>query len=329
MLNKKQIRKSNEWVNSNFETKPTTNGWLMLHCPYCDRGREKFKGAIHYGYQRVKCWECDALESIADFIGSNEGLQFAGVLRLLETYKGVDLPVLNYSAVVKNTSVTFPKGYTSILQGTGTLAKRARGYLINRHIDLNFADSIGLGYCIKPGEEYFGRIIIPFFDKGKLVYFIGRDFLVSDPFLRYKNPKTEKIGIGKGEVLFNEEALWFYDSVVLLEGAFDAMSLGKFAIASQGWKLSQKQRNKILESPVKNLCLIPDIGVDNKGVTFLDYAYRTALDFVEFKTVYVVDISPLEHLGKDVNEIGRENIKSLLKGLKPITEQQLLLKLIK
>lgn len=329
MLDKKLLRKANSWVNANFETKPTTNGWIMLHCPYCDRGREKFKGAINYEYQRVKCWECDCLESITDFIGSNEGLKYPGVISLLQGFKGVDLPVLNYSVSKGSKSVNFPKGYKSILDGRGSLAERARGYLINRNIDLNFAESIGLGYCSLPGAEYFGRIIIPFFDRGKLVYYIGRDFLITDPFLRYRNPKTTEIGIGKGEVLFNEEALWVYDTVVLLEGAFDAMTIGKFAIASQGWKLSRVQKSKILESPVKNIYLIPDLGVDNKGVSFLDYAYKTALDFTEFKTVYVVDISPLEHLGKDVNAIGINSIKNLLKGLKPVSEAELLTKLIK
>lgn len=329
MLNKLQLKKSNAWFSGNFDIKLSTNGWYIFDCPYCGRNREKNKAAVKYSWQRVKCWECDASESIVDFIGSVEGLKYHAVLELLAGYKELSIHTLNIKTVSNPDALKFPSGYKPINSGNTLFAKRARTYLEGRKIDLFFAESLHIGYNDNPDSKYFGCIIIPFFSNGTLIYFIARDYINPFPYLRYKNPETEKVGVGKGEVLFNEDALYFYNSVAIVEGAIDAMTVGKFGVSTQGWKLSDIQIGKILEAPVKSLYFIPDLGVDNKGVTFLDYAYKTALRFVDYKKIYIVDLSPFEHIGKDVNQIGIENLKILLRGIKPLSKSDLLLKLMK
>lgn len=309
--------------------KLSTNGWYVFDCPFCDRGREKGKGAVKYSWQRVKCWECGASDTIVDFIGSVEGLKFPAVIELLAGYKELTLPALKIKTVTSDNALNFPEGYKPINTGSGMFARRARTYLERRKIDLDLAEDLKIGYNDNPDSKYFGCLIIPFFNAGVLVYFIARDYITPYPYLRYRNPKTEDVGVGKGEILFNEDALYFYPTVAILEGAIDAMTLGTFAISTQGWKLSDIQIGKILEAPVKNLCFIPDLGTDEKGFTFLAHTYKTALKFVDYKNIYIVDLSPFKHLGKDVNQIGRENVKTLLKGLKPLSKGELLLKCIK
>ena len=110
--------------------------------------------------------------------------------------------------------VEMPKGYTPILEGEGILGKRARSYLTERGFDLTVLDRAGIGYCNEHGlvdkendidEDFFGYIIVPFKRNGLLVYYIGRDYIGN--FLRYKNPAVEKFNVGKGDLLFNEDAL--------------------------------------------------------------------------------------------------------------------------
>ena len=64
--------------------------------------------------------------------------------------------------------------------------------------------------------------------------------------------------------------------------------------------------------------MLPDTGEEN-GETFYQKAARLAMDFIDEKEVVLVNLSELDYLGKDVNEIGRENTLKLVKGTPLLT----------
>ena len=119
-------------------------------------------------------------------------------------------------------------------------------YLQQRKISPN-----GLGYFPKSDSEYSGRIFIPFYENGELVYFLARSYTGSE--LRYKNPP----GLST-DVVFNYDNI--DDTVFIFEGALDALSLDNYpgtAILSNRMKEGQAKKLMGIQS-IKNIVFVPD-----------------------------------------------------------------------
>jgi DNA primase len=294
------------YFNQSFELKrQTRKGWYPMDCPFCDFGRNKLKFAVHFIYDSGKCWECEYRGSLIQVVMDFLGIEYRQAKNLLNDQEEsmMDIQIVEYRKTVQKQSILLPKGYLGILEGEGILSERARNYLTGRRYNLDKLDSMGFGYCIEHDEnyvdDYFGYIILPFKSQGLLKYYIGRDFMGNqDP--KYKNPAEDKFGIGKSDLLFNEDAMSLYDEVFLLEGVFDSLDVGPAAMASMGWSLSDTQKLKILKSDAKRLVVIPDKG-------YYSQAVKTASDFLDHKEVVVINMDnvlPEEPDKGDVNEIG-------------------------
>ena len=99
---------------------------------------------------------------------------------------------------------------------------------------------------------------------------------------RYKNPPTDTFGIGKGDLIFNEDAINTQKRCMVVEGWADALTLEDEGISTQGWSLSSTQKAKMLRGACETYVFVPDKG-------FYLEAVKTALDFIEEKKVYVVE----------------------------------------
>lgn len=263
---------------------------------------------ISFDYNQVKCWHlCFDKIYIIDFIQMIEDVRRFEAYELLELYDSVPI---DYTFIERGSSeisaVELPRGYKSLLGGQGSLGDRARNYLSGRGFDLEYLDNIGVGYCNDHDNEddYFGYIIIPFKRQGKLAYFIGRDFIGNG--LRYKNPPRARFGIGKGEVLFNEEGLYRERRVFLTEGWADAATMGEAGVSMQGLDLGVLQTSMIITSPVEEVVIALDAGQLKQGL-------RQALKLFKFKVCRVLDLKLLKGSGDDINEIGVERILELTK----------------
>jgi DNA primase len=312
-------KKAYTYFKNRFDLKKTSQNWWSFDNPFDPEGEGRRKMAVHFSYEVVKCWRTGYKQDIINFVMDYENISIYNAYKLIEsqTDSNIDLNLLDkvtFSSI--NSNISLPDGFNSILSGDGILGKRARKYLVGRGFDLKTLSNLGFGYVNSEDSEYFGYIIIPFKIKGLLTYYIGRDFIGN--FLRYKNPSKQSIGIGKGDLFYNEDALSLYDTVFLTEGWADALTIGKQGIASMGWYLSNTQKDKILFSKIKRLVMIPDIGHE-KNTSFYQKAANIAFDFLNNKEVYLVDLRPCEKYGKDVNEIGLERVKQLIAETKPLT----------
>ena len=281
----------------------STNGWYSASCPICGK---KNKFAINFNYLTGKCWTGCFSGFLIDIIRIYHGsITYFEAKELIDS---MEPSLLHIPAAVNRAAkskIALPRGYHSILEGDGNLAERAREYLIGRGFDLNYMDRIGVGYVTtqdpNPVNDYFGRIIIPFKREGILSYFIGRTFI--DDYMRYKNPAKEVCGVGKADLLFNEEALYIEPKVYITEGWACAATIQRAGISQQGSTPGVIQRNMILKSPVKEVILVPDANYYMQGLT-------TAKYFMQYKKVKVINLAYFEKagIGKDVNEIGVENL---------------------
>lgn len=286
----------------------SSGGWYSLHCPFCDLGREKWKCAVRFDWQMVKCWECGYREKIILFVADMENLTTYQAREMLAHLEqgSIDLGTLGDMRVSRTSEILLPEGYVGILEGSGHHADLARNYLTNRGFDLTDLDRLGVGYSLtrtESGEDnYFGYIIIPFIRRGLLYYYIARTFLGYEP--KYRNPNAERLGVLKSTLLYNEDALDMRKLVFVNEGVLDAWMYGKYGVATLGWSWSKEQVNKLLTSNCKRIVVVPDAG-------FYKEAIQSCIPLLGKKEIKVLQMDELAHLGKDTNEIGLEPIMKL------------------
>jgi len=324
-------RQAYTYFNKNYHIKKTSKGWYAFKCPFCDELENRKKAAVNFQFGMVKCWICGYKQNVIDFVSDTEGVTYKAAKDILKecTASDVILEEMEDNSHKVYSEIKLPYGYKSILEGDGALGKRARNYLSGRGFDLKALDRMGVGYCseILPDnlkdeeDDYFGYIILPFKSRGVLVYYIGRDFIGN--FLRYKNPKKEQFNVGKSDLIFNEDALYLYDEVFVLEGALDAMTVGREAVSTQGWNWSATQKSKIINSDAEIITLVPDGGVDGRGVPFYVLALELACDIAEHKLVKVVNLNKIE-AGKDVNAIGKDAFMEVYNKCEPMSQMELI-----
>lgn len=110
-------------------------------------------------------------------------------------------------------------------------------------------------YCKGWGKnKYHGRIYVPTYENGKLVYFQARDYIDRDPKWKYMNPSAPR-----------RQVVYFYDRLPEnerlfgAEGPFDSMYLDKYpCTALMGNKTSRAFVQKILWKKPKQFIFIPD-----------------------------------------------------------------------
>ena len=322
------------YFKNNYNLKKTSKGWHAFSCPICNEDSNRKKMAVHFIYKKVKCWVCGYNEFVTKFVSDIEGLDHNKSKELLNKCKpsAVNLDIESIESDRSGkvlATAKLPVGFNSLMDGDGVLGVRARTYVSDRGFDPVRMDNMGFGYCNKKADteesNYFGYLMIPFKDKGRLVYYIGRDYIGN--FLRYKNPDKGDFSVGKGDIFFNEDAIHLYDEVFVLEGWADAFTIGDNAIASLGWKLSVTQISKLIKSEVDIITLVPDSGFDGQGVSFYIRALELALQLIDHKLVKVVD--PKQFVGgKDVNEIGRDSFMKAYNNCEVLDGRSIALKIL-
>jgi hypothetical protein len=274
-------------------------GWLKGECPDC--GRED-KYGIHLGDARTNCFVC----------GYNEPPLF--VVKRMERFKTLQ-ETKDFIKTLKEVRVKFiapkdkvesklilPQGFRLLSVSEASIAKKIKTYLnVERRIELYLIKSQKIGFVSEVGLEYDGYIIFPFYDKDKLVYFQGRA-LSKHKFPKFKNPDEEVTGVGKGNVIYNIDALWKYKEVNCVESILNCLTLFPNTISLEGKEISPWQLNQIRTSPVEivNILLDPDAW---------EQAIALAEKLVPLKSVRIIKLPDNE----DVNSLGKSHTLDILK----------------
>lgn len=133
----------------------------------------------------------------------------------------------------------------------GIFGKKAYNYVLNRKLDESYYPN--LGYVFNSYSRYNERIVIPFFEKERLVYFITRAVDKNNP-LRYLNADK----LDSKQFLFNIDKI--NDEVIICEGTFDAMSItaDQAATCLLSADISVKQLEKLFEKKPNTIIYVPD-----------------------------------------------------------------------
>lgn len=272
------------------------NGWLKCNCPFC--GKEG-KFGINLAMNRTNCFRCGEHPSSIQLAIKLEN--FTTYAELVEYLNKGDFSGYTYIEeaveLKSRKEVYLPEGFKSILLGNSLIAKAARKYVQKRGFNLQEVAMKGWGYVTK--GKYLGYLIIPFHEKGKLVYFNARLFIGNGP--KYNNPETSDTGLGKSFIIYNKDALYMYRMVYICEGALNAETMGERGIASGGKAVSRYQINEIIKSPVERIIILLDPDAKDKAI-------ELALKLVNYKKVKVVFLPE----GTDVNDIGKKKTLKLV-----------------
>ena len=91
------------------------------------------------------------------------------------------------------------------------------------------------------GLDYRLRVIIPIKDiNGRTVSFQGRD-ITGQQELRYKGCPVEKSAVHYKHIVYGSDVAREFNSIVVVEGIFDAWKLGPGAVATFGTSLTPEQ----------------------------------------------------------------------------------------
>lgn len=288
MLNKSIKDKLYGYFIKRFGMHDYTRGWLKGGCPSCGK-EEKF--GVNLYLNKTNCFRCGYHPSPIGVIMDQEGLEtYKEVRDFLNMYEGATYlePVIER---IENINVILPEGFKNLRLGDSFLAKRARSYIESRGFDPDEKSFQGWGYCTT--GKYFGYIIIPFYIGGKLIYFNARKFIGNGP--KYMNPDIKEFGIGKSLLIYNIDALSMYSDIFLMEGVFNAGTIGDNAIATGGKKISSYQLSMMLKSQAENFTLLLDPDA-------VEESSRLALKLHYHKKVRVIILPE----NKDVNDLGYE-----------------------
>ena len=125
-----------------------------------------------------------------------------------------------------------------------------------------------VGYC--GYGSYKNRLIIPCFEEGKVVYFVGRALYkgMAPPYLNSKSPRAD--------IIFNYDQALKVGKAALVEGVFDAIAIGDeppvVGIASLGTSITEEQKFKLDQIEDLTIMLDNDAKIKTFNLTkFLTY----------------------------------------------------------
>jgi hypothetical protein len=270
-------------------------GWLRVPiCMFC--GKEEKLG-IRLQDNRTNCFVCGSHGSPLDLIKEVENLpSIKETLYFLESFTAYEYRPKRFIPPTFKPPI-LPSSYINIAFGESPTARMARKYIMSRGFLLEELSKKGIGYIEGKNEELYGHIIIPFFKKGKLIYYQGRRYLGFGT--KYHNPSYDEMGVGKNVILYNEDSLDKYSEVNILEGALNVLTLGDNGIALGGKVVSDWQKSRLMGCKVTRFNIILDSDA-------LEEAFKLAMYLtLAHKEVRVIRLPE----DKDPNDLGR--IKTL------------------
>lgn len=306
MLNSHAKNKIYGYVTKTLGMRTYVRGWLKGDCPNCGRSD---KYGINIGMNRTNCFVCGYNPTPIKLITYLEGFsEYRETWAFLKTYDGLRYiePVVER---IERTQVKLPDGFNSIAVGDTMIAKVAREYVQNRGFDIDEVALRGWGYCNQ--GNYFGYLILPFYVKGELIYYNGRKLIGAGP--KYQNPTIEDFGVGKSMIMYNLDALAIYKDIYILEGVFNADTLGDNALATGGKKVADYQISMINKSDVEKVTLVLDPDA-------YDDSIKLGMDLIFHKKVRLVSWDG----DKDVNDIGKKEAMRRIRKSKWLSYNDLL-----
>jgi DNA primase len=277
------------------------DGEISYNCPFCNHHKPKLQ--VNLNTQKWHCWICDSKGQTMNSLLKKSNATSAAQHKMRELYG--DKSSFNSRDNTREL-VGLPSDYKPLHIKQNTPAyKNALHYIINTR-QLTPLDVLRyqIGYC--EDGPYAGMIIIPNYDNNNMLnYYVGRSFY-GDAGTKHKNPPVSKDVIG-----FENQINW-KQPIIIVEGAYDAITTKRNAIPLFGKLISNNLKNKICTE----MCDVY-LALDSDVI-------KTAIKHIEYFLNHHINVFLVNIPGKDPNEIGFNGMVEAVKKAKKIDFLELL-----
>ena len=231
------------YITSVFPEAKRKGDEIIVDCPICYDTKKHLY--INIVKKVVHCFRCGYSATVKRFLRENNLL-----IGPPENFDILDVLDSGFVSLVKRENeqknVSLPE-FMDVLdfEDASWLGRIAVQYLKSRGVTDGQIRRHKIGYCYS--GKYAGRIIVPIFMFGELVYWIAR--IIEHPTVRLqvaKHPDRKVLNpsVSKRSILFNYDTAKLSDEVVVCEGVFDALAIenvGQSAVALLGKEMTDEQ----------------------------------------------------------------------------------------
>lgn len=211
-----------------------------IHCHKCGKS---YRDLVAFIADRDLVPRRQAAKIMADY---NMHLTTLGGAELYQKHQSIDDGLM---------PLALPPGCRPIDDNESRVCIMARQYLRRRGFTLYDIKLYRLHYCVE--DRFAGMVVIPVYEKGLLVYYAARAFVPGKHPAKLFPDNTDT-QLGKSDVVFNLDIAADSPMIVVTEGPFDAMKVGRSGVAIFGKKLSETQRKKILATSPSEIVVMLD-----------------------------------------------------------------------
>lgn len=250
------------------------SGWYVVKCAVCND--YKVRGGFRISEDEVHyhCFNCNTKASY--YKNSNVNKDMMEVANAFNI-PNEEIKKLNFSALGKKSSrkaveikddnpvveIPLPESFYKLkTDGSDKWSNVAIEYLdVERGIKNDYNFFLSAGKTSDFEKRWYGRLIIPFYREGKLIFYQGRSF--TDTKRRYENSPVPAEGV----VLYGYDQLFVNldEPLFITEGFFDCYHLKGMAI--NGNELTQAKINAINKSRRRKI-YIPDRYGNGKNAAY-------------------------------------------------------------
>ncbi len=280
---------------------------ISTYCPVCAKSskiKKKKKLSINLNTGVFHCWVCEAKgKNIHRFYVKNSARKNLGD-KLKEAF-----PVLgkeNEELKMEEVSICLPDDFKLLGVTKSRSANMIKKYLKKRGLDEDDLFRYRIGFSEKK-EFKDGAIFASFDNNLELNYYLTR-ITRDDAFVKYKN-----CDVSKKNIIFNEDMIDWSKEVILVEGIFDAIKVGKNCIPILGSWIDENYAlfRKIIQVGAKvTICL--DYDARRKQIKIAKKMHEYG---IEVKTVNLDN-------GLDLGDLSKKSASKLITTAKHFDNTQ-------
>ncbi len=227
--------------------KNVTKGWAEINCPFC--ADPSFHLGINLESGLFHCWICGVKGGPSILIGRLLNISYSEAQKIENEF--VTFRSLKQEQSKKIVSkVEFPKG----IEKDFPLAHKK--YLIKRKFDSDHViNKYQLKACLRLGNNFAYRIIIPIIIDNEIVSYTGRD-ITDKAKSKYEHLSNEKSIVQVKDCLYNIDTV--KDKCILVEGVTDVWRIGDGSVATFGTEYTTRQLDTLFSKELKEVYVMLD-----------------------------------------------------------------------
>lgn len=303
-----------EIANEKLEISEVKEEEIIARCPWCGDSKTKpYARRLIINYYPVyetyiaHCWRCGESQNIISFYSYLYDVSY------IEAKKNLCNNVYNPEKIINklnknNTSQTSRKSENKNTEFDIDFEKEClsrnsspNGRQEKRYVELlkKFENKRGIEGCLVAVEgKYKGRIIIPIYKNGEIIYFQGRS-LFDDMYPKYLNPEVDK-----EHIIINEEKFRSDLPIIISEGIIDVKMVGDQGTTNLGASITDNFIEKVDKYTEEYIIL----ALDNFRKDSASYkVFKKILENSRFSKKVRYFIFPGEYKdAKDLNDIVKD-----------------------